>query len=284
MSEYGAELQRKGVKLGFVPTMGYLHAGHLSLLQMLEGHCDVKCASIFVNPAQFGPSEDLKRYPHDEAHDLELLEKAGCNVVFCPTAEEIYPDGYQTYIDVEKLSQPLCGRFRHGHFRGVATVVFKLFNITRCSTAAFGLKDYQQVQVIRQMVTDLHLPVELLLGETVREPDGLAMSSRNAYLSEDKRHIALAIPKSLEKARQIAANGQKKSARLINEMLTVLTSEPQLEVQYIEIVDPNTLEQVEIIAEQAQVLIAVYVGSTRLIDNISIGLGAGTQPIQGVII
>ncbi len=282
--EYGAELRKKGIRLGLVPTMGALHEGHLSLVRLLDGHCDVKAASIYVNPAQFGPSEDLERYPHDEALDLKLLKEAGCEVVFCPEGKEIYPDSYQTYIDVSELSKPLCGRFRPDHFRGVATIVLKLFILTNCSVAAFGLKDYQQAQVIRRMVEDLHLPVELVFGETIREDDGLAMSSRNRYIAEEKRHIALAVPSALEKARQLAAEGQNKSARLINEMKTILTKAAELEVQYIEIVDPNSLEPLEVIGDQAQALVAVFVGTTRLIDNIRIGTGAKTKPITGVSI
>lgn len=264
--------------------MGALHEGHLSLVSSLDLRCDVKAASIFVNPAQFGPSEDLKNYPRDEERDVQMLGDAGCEVVFAPAKEDIYPTGYQTYVDVVELSKPLCGRFRPDHFRGVATVVLKLFNLTNCSVAAFGLKDYQQAQVIRRMVDDLHLPVELVFGETVREADGLAMSSRNRFITDDKRHIALAVPAALEKARLLAAEGQNKSARLINEMKTILTAEAELEVQYIEIVDPFTLKPVEVIEEQAQAMVAVFVGTTRLIDNIRIGTGATTKPIAGVTV
>lgn len=272
MLAHAEGLQREGVHIGLVPTMGSLHQGHLSLVGLLDGNCDVKMASIFVNPAQFAPSEDFEQYPRDEGRDIELLREAGCSLLFCPTVDQMYPQGYQTYVEVEGLSSPLCGRFRPGHFRGVATVVLKLFNLTRCSVAAFGLKDYQQAQVIKRMVQDLHLPVKLLFGETVREDDGLAMSSRNAYLSHLERSVARVIPRSLRRAQRLAAQGITSAERLVLEIKDTLTSEPELRIQYVEIVHTDTLKPLPVITDEAQALVAVYIGKTRLIDNVRLRL------------
>lgn len=270
MSACAAELKHKGIRIGLVPTMGCLHEGHLSLFQLLEGRCDLKAASSFVNPIQFGEGEDLERYPRDEKRDLELLRQVGCELVFIPSAEDMYPVGYETYIDVEELSKPLCGRFRPGHFRGVTTVVLRLFNLTGCSVAAFGLKDYQQAKIIEKMVRNLNLPVELVFGETVREADGLALSSRNRYLGEEECELARLIPKSLETAGRMAEAGETNCKRIIDEMRRILSSCPGLEVQYLESVDPQTLETCHTIGEGVQVMLAVLIGRTRLIDNMRI--------------
>jgi len=272
MTEHAANLQLRGIKLGLVPTMGYLHEGHLSLIRLLDGRCDLKAASIFVNPIQFGPGEDLKRYPRDEDRDVELLEKGGCELVFAPDSSEMYPSDYQTYVDIERMSQPLCGQFRPGHFRGVATVVLRLFNLTRCSVAAFGLKDYQQAMVLRKMVHDLHLPVELIFGETVRETDGLAMSSRNAYLTPEDRQLAQAIPRALKWVRIEAESGSDSIEELKRGMKRILTLKSSVKIQYIEFVHPETLEPCESVGERTQVLVAVFVGGTRLIDNVTVGV------------
>ncbi len=268
--------------MGLVPTMGCLHEGHLSLLRLLDGRCDRKAASIFVNPIQFGEGEDLDKYPRDEAHDLELLAENGCNLVFIPDVQEMYPEDFQTYIEVEKLSKPLCGQFRPGHFRGVATVVNRLFNLTGCSVAAFGLKDYQQARVVERMVEDLNLPVELVFGETVRESDGLAMSSRNAYLSAEERELAVRIPTALEWARRQGENGVDDCGLIRDGMLTILNPLLKIKVQYLSAVDPMTLEPRSEVGGSVQILLAAFIGRTRLIDNIRIGPGSGTKPIKGV--
>ena len=270
MSAYSVELRQKGIRLGLVPTMGFLHEGHLSLFQLLEGRCDLKAASIFVNPIQFGKGEDLDKYPQDEARDLELLEGAGCELVFAPSSEEMYPSGFQTYVNVKELSKPLCGKFRLEHFQGVATVVLRLFNIMGCSVAAFGLKDFQQARVIERMTDDLNLPVELVFGETVRESDGLAMSSRNKYLSGEERELAALIPKSLEWAKVQAASGVSKCAIIVAGMQKMLEFRSGIEIQYIEAVDPVSLESRDEVGDGVQVLLAVYIGKTRLIDNVKI--------------
>ncbi len=282
MAEYAADLQRQGVTLGLVPTMGYLHEGHLSLVRLLEGRCDLKAASIFVNPIQFGQDEDLGRYPRDEERDLELLAEAGCGLVFCPDAADMYPSGFRTSVEVDTLSQPMCGRFRPGHFSGVATVVLKLFNLTRCSVAAFGLKDYQQAQILRRMVEDLNLPVELLFGETIREQDGLALSTRNAYLSPRERETAQAVPKALEWARRRASEDIRDCTELSRGISSILTSRPEVRVQYVELVDPESLEPRNQVGERVLVAVAAFVGTTRLIDNLIVGPGSTMKPIHGV--
>jgi len=279
MLDLGLAFQQQGLKLGLVPTMGYLHEGHLSLLKLLEGKCDIKAASIFVNPLQFGPGEDFERYPRDEAQDLKLLDSAGCDLVFIPSVKDMYPIGFQTYVQVEKLSQPLCGRLRPGHFRGVATVVLRLFTVTRCRYAAFGLKDYQQAVIIRQMTRDLFLNVELLFGKTLREPDGLAKSSRNAYLSVPERHIAARLPFALEWARSAALAGEDKTHNLRLGVEKLIVGNGEATIQYVDIVDPYTLEPLEAVGPKAVLALAVFVGKTRLIDNIMIGPQGESEPV-----
>ena len=251
--------------------MGYLHAGHIELVKQIRSRCDVLIASIFVNPTQFGPNEDFSRYPRDEAHDVALLEEVGVDVVFTPEAATVYPPGFQTYIDVGSLSEVLCGKFRPVHFRGVATIVLKLFRTTHCDIAIFGLKDFQQAAIISRMVADLNLEVELILSPTVRELDGLAMSSRNKLLSEIERKMARAVPRALEAARVAASLGEQKSARLADIVRRKLESDPSILIQYIEIVDPVNLHPVERIGKRSQLAVAVFVGKTRLIDNVAIG-------------
>jgi len=284
MSAYASELQRQGIRLGLVPTMGCLHEGHLSLLRLLNGKCDQKAVSIFVNPIQFGKGEDLDKYPREEDRDLDLLSREGCNLAFIPHAEEMYPSGFQTYVEVEELSKPLCGQFRPDHFRGVSTVVNRLFNLTRCTVAAFGLKDYQQARVIERMVEDLNIPVELVFGEIIRESDGLAMSTRNAYLNADARETAKYIPKALEWARSQAEKGITDCSLILDGMLMILNPLPNVKVQYLSAVDPWTLQSRDEVGESIQILLAVFVGKVRLIDNIRIGPGSGTKPIEGVIV
>jgi len=264
-----------GKRLGLVPTMGALHAGHLSLVRAARGASDVVTASIFVNPTQFGANEDLAKYPRSLERDCKLLESAGVDLVFAPTVEEMYPtsqDGHVrpasvTWVTVEGLSNKLDGRSRPGHFRGVTTVVAKLFHIVEPDAAFFGQKDAAQVAVIRRMVQDLNLPVEIVICPIVREPDGLAMSSRNAYLDPKQRQQALVLHRSLEKVQQMAERGEVGAAELASAGRREVASEPSVRLDYFELVDPVTLDPVEDASRGALVAVAAYVGGTRLIDN-----------------
>lgn len=258
----------QGQRLGLVPTMGALHEGHLSLVRAAKAQCDAVTASIFVNPTQFGPTEDLAKYPRQFERDCELLEAEGVEIVFAPSAEEMYPQGAASWVIVEGLSESLDGRSRPGHFRGVTTVVAKLFHITEPDAAFFGQKDAAQLAVIRRMVRDLDFPVEVVACPIVREPDGLAMSSRNAYLSREERERALVLQRSLQRVQQLFQDGVRDSAKLISAGKQVFESEPAVRLDYFEIVDPETLQPVEEIATNALVAVAAYVGSTRLIDNV----------------
>jgi pantoate--beta-alanine ligase len=261
-----ARMNRK--RVGLVPTMGALHEGHLSLVRAAKKECDAVAVSIFVNPTQFGPTEDLAKYPRQMERDRALLEEEGVDILFAPSVEEIYGRGSITWVLVESLSEKLDGRSRPGHFRGVATVVAKLFNIVEPQIAYFGQKDAAQLAVIRRMVRDLNFPVEIIAGAIVREPDGLAMSSRNAYLSPEERGRALVLQRSLRRAEAEFQSGQRIGAKLISAALEVLASEPQVAVDYLEVINPDTLEPVERITQPALLAIAARVGSTRLIDNV----------------
>ncbi len=266
MRSRSREARGQGLRVGFVPTMGYLHEGHLSLIRRARELSDFVVVSIFVNPTQFGPNEDLDRYPRDMERDRRLCRAEGVDAVFVPSVEELYPEGFQTFVTVEEISRPLCGASRPGHFRGVATVVLKLFHIVEPDVAVFGQKDYQQLQVIRRMVRDLDLPVEIEGFPTVREPDGLAMSSRNAYLSAAERERALTIWRSIRRAEDLVAGGEVCSASLAGEVRRLL-EEAGLRIDYVEIRHPETLEPVERIEPEAVLAIAAFVGNTRLIDN-----------------
>jgi pantoate--beta-alanine ligase len=255
-------------RLGLVPTMGALHAGHLSLVRTAKSQSDAVVVSIFVNPTQFGPTEDLARYPRPFDHDCELLEREKVDIVFAPAVEEMYPKGETTWVTVEGLSDKLDGRSRPGHFRGVTTVVSKLFHIIEPDVAFFGQKDAAQVALIRRMVRDLNFPVEIAVCPIVREPDGLAMSSRNAYLSPEDRRRALVLNRSLGEAEKKFAAGERSVVMLIAAARDVLAREPEVRVDYFEVVDPNTLDPVEQIAATTLVAVAAYVGKTRLIDNV----------------
>ena len=256
-----------GQRLGLVPTMGALHEGHLSLVRAAKARCDTVAVSLFVNPTQFGLNEDLAKYPRPYERDRELLEKEGVAILFAPSAEEMYPQGKATWVVVEGLSERLDGRSRPGHFRGVTTVVSKLFHIIEPDVAFFGQKDAAQSAVIRRMVSDLNFPVEIVICPIVREPDGLAMSSRNAYLNPDERQRALALHRSLNRVEDEFRAGERSAARLIAAATKVFAPEPQIRLDYFEIVDPDSLDPVEQIEHPALVAIAAYVGSTRLIDN-----------------
>jgi pantoate--beta-alanine ligase len=259
-------------RLGLVPTMGALHEGHLSLVRVAKTQCDAVAVSIFVNPTQFGPTEDLSKYPRQFERDCRLLEKEGIDILFAPSVEEIYPSranaGSVTWMTVEGLSEKLDGRSRPGHFRGVTTIVAKLFNIIEPDAAFFGQKDAAQLAVIRRMVLDLNFPVEVVACPIVREPDGLAMSSRNAYLNREERRRALVLQRSLQKTRQRLDAGERSAANLISAGKKVLAGEPGVVLDYFEVIDPDTLDPVEKISKKTLIAVAAYVGSTRLIDNL----------------
>ncbi|MER3401645.1 MAG: pantoate--beta-alanine ligase [Thermoflexus sp.] len=253
---------------GFVPTMGYLHEGHLSLIRRARAENDHVAVSIFVNPTQFGSHEDYNRYPRDLERDLRLLEPLQVDLVFVPSVEEMYPPGFQTWVIVEELSRPLEGASRPGHFRGVATVVAKLFNIVQPDRAYFGQKDAQQAVVIRRMVRDLNFPVEIVVCPTVREPDGLAMSSRNTYLSPQERQAATILFRALQAAKARYEAGERDGERLREAMREVLRGEPLARVDYVSVADPETLEELSRVEGPALLSLAVYIGNTRLIDNL----------------
>jgi pantoate--beta-alanine ligase len=261
------EWKRQGLSIGFVPTMGYLHEGHLALVRRVKELSDRVVVSIFVNPIQFAPGEDYQRYPRDLERDKALLEEEGVDVLFVPTAQEMYPPGFQTYVEVKELSSGLCGRYRPGHFVGVATVVLKLFNIVQPDIAVFGEKDYQQLKVIQRMVQDLNLDVKIIPHPTVREVDGLAMSSRNTYLSPEERKSAIALYKALNLAEELVNQGEKRVATLKEKLKEFIESYPYTKVQYIEFVHPETLKEVERVDEPTLLALAVFVGKARLIDN-----------------
>lgn len=251
----------------FVPTMGFLHEGHLSLMREGRKYGEDLIVSIFVNPTQFGPGEDLETYPRDLKRDLELVRKEGVNTVFIPDVDEIYGERFQTYIELEKLPKHLCGISRPVFFKGVATVVTKLFNIVKPHVAIFGQKDYQQLTVIRQMVRDLNLDIKVIGSPTVREPDGLAMSSRNTYLTPEQRLSALSLNKSLKKAQALVDNGLRDAAEIIETSAALIRSHPETEIDYIAVCDPDTLDDLTTIDRPALMALAVKVGKARLIDN-----------------
>lgn len=248
--------------------MGALHEGHLSLVRATKAQCDLVAVSIFVNPTQFGPAEDLSKYPRQFERDCELLEKEGVDFLFAPSVEEIYPGGAVTWVLVEGLSEKLDGRSRPGHFRGVTTIVAKLFHVFEPAAAFFGQKDAAQLAVIRRMVRDLNFPVEIVAGPIVREPDGLAMSSRNVYLSSEERARALVLQRSLRRVQHEFQAGERISAQMISAGKEVFAGEPLVKLDYFEIVDPETLDPVERVSRASLVAVAAYVGRTRLIDNV----------------
>jgi pantoate--beta-alanine ligase len=260
--------RHSGKRLGFIPTMGALHEGHLSLVRAAGAKCDVVAVSIFVNPLQFGRSEDLAKYPRTFEHDRELLEKEAVDILFVPTPEEMYPAGAVTYVTVEGLSEKLCGKSRPGHFRGVTTVVAKLFHIVEPDVAFFGQKDAAQATIIRRMVQDLNLPVEIAVCPIVREPDGLAMSSRNAYLNPQERKSALALNRALSEVKSRFDQGERNASGLITVGKQTLTRELGVRLDYFEIVDPATLDPMPELTGTVLVALAALVGNTRLIDNI----------------
>lgn len=252
--------------LGLVPTMGYLHEGHLSLIRRAHEECDHVAVSIFVNPTQFGPKEDLAKYPRDLDRDMKLIEPY-TDLLWTPTAEIMYPQGFQTWVEVETMTRPLEGGMRPGHFRGVTTVVAKLFNAFQADKAYFGQKDAQQAAVIRQMVRDLNFPVEIVVCPIVREPDGLAMSSRNVYLDPEQRKAATVLYRSLRTAKEAYENGERNAEQLRQVMKDVLASEPLAQTQYVSCADYDTLEELDTVMGKTLLSMAVFLGKTRLIDN-----------------
>lgn len=260
-----------GKHLGLVPTMGALHEGHLSLIRAAKAQCALVAVSLFVNPLQFGPGEDLAKYPRDFAGDRGLLEQEGVDFLFVPSVEEMYPAGAVTYVTVESLGDKLCGRSRPGHFRGVTTVVSKLFHIVEPDLAFFGQKDAAQVAIIRRMVRDLNSPVQIVTCPIRREADGLAMSSRNAYLDPQQRKFAPALYRSLMEVQKSFDHGEHKADKLIAAGKLVFAEDPAVRLDYLEIVDPDTLDPVDVVSRRALVAVAAFFGKTRLIDNVVLG-------------
>ena len=260
--------RREGKSLGLVPTMGALHEGHLSLVRAAKAQCDLVVVSIFVNPLQFGPNEDLAKYPRNFDRDRELLAKEGADFIFAPSVDQMYPPGAVTYVTVEALSDKLCGRSRPGHFRGVTTVVSKLFNIVEPDRAFFGQKDAAQSTIIRRMVRDLNIPVQVVVCPIVREPDGLAMSSRNSYLDAQQRKSALGLYRSVTAVQGRFDRGERNSHALIEAGKQTFTHEALVRLDYFEIVDPETLDPVDDLSRGGLVAVAAFVGNVRLIDNI----------------
>ncbi|MDH7598047.1 MAG: pantoate--beta-alanine ligase [Sedimentisphaerales bacterium] len=267
-----AVARKKGSVIGLVPTMGALHQGHVSLIKAARADCGYVVVSIFVNPTQFGPGEDFDRYPRPIDQDLEVCRHEGVDLVFAPTIEEMYGEGTLTWVQVDRLTDTLCGRFRPGHFRGVTTVCTKLFNIVQPDRAYFGQKDAQQAVVIQRMVADLNMPLEIVVCPTIREPDGLAASSRNQYLTSDQRSQAPILYKALRRGQEVIEAGLRDPAKVVQQIRHVLDQAPDIRVQYISIVDPQTLEPVDRIVGKVLIAAAVYLGQTRLIDNILLDL------------
>jgi len=258
----------QGQRVGFVPTMGALHEGHLSLVRAARQQCPFVVASVFVNPAQFGPNEDFAKYPRNLERDRQMLESEGVSLLFAPPVEEMYPAGANTFVTVEGLSDKLCGRSRPGHFRGVTTVVSKLFHIVEPDLAFFGQKDAAQAAIIRRMVRDLKFPTEIVVCPIVREADGLAMSSRNAYLDPAQRKQALVLFRALARLQTLVDQGEADSRNLIAAAKSVLADEREVRLDYVEVVNPESLEPVADVSKGALVAVAAFVGNTRLIDNL----------------
>ena len=275
MKEYARGARAEGLVIGLVPTMGALHEGHTALVKRARQECSRVIASVFVNPKQFGPKEDYKKYPRDLEKDAEKLAAAGVDALFAPEAADVYPDGFRTYVDVEGISERLEGRSRPGHFRGVATVVLKLFEIVQPHSAYFGRKDAQQVRIIGEMTRDLNLDAEIVVCPIVREADGLALSSRNAYLSVEERKAATALHRALTVAQSELAAGVRDAAQLQVVMRRIIEAEPLATADYAEIVSADTFEPVVRVARSCYAVLAVFVGKTRLIDNLLIEPASG---------
>jgi len=275
MRRWAEAARCEGRTIGFVPTMGALHHGHASLMAAARSECERVVVSLFVNPAQFGPGEDFDRYPRTIEADRALCERERVDILFAPSVADMYPPGAETTVDVGTLGNVLCGEFRPGHFRGVATVVTKLFAIVAPHRAYFGQKDYQQTVVIRRLVEDLRLGVAVVVRPTIREPDGLAASSRNAYLSPDERRRATSLFTALGEARRLIAAGERSPGKIREALGVILTNDAQIRVDYITVIHPETLQPVETVTGRVVVALAVWIGTTRLIDNIVIEVGNG---------
>ncbi|EKD52010.1 MAG: pantoate-beta-alanine ligase [uncultured bacterium] len=268
MQKLAREIKQKNT-IALVPTMGFLHEGHLSLVRLAIKKADVVIVTIFVNPTQFGPHEDFQKYPRDTNSDLQKLGKLDVDYVFVPTSESMYPEGHQTSVGVSRLTQPLCGKSRPGHFDGVALVVNKLFNITQPDFAVFGLKDYQQLVVIERLVKDLNMPITIVRGKTIREKDGLAMSSRNAYLNPQERQLAKALNRGLSKIKKVCANGACTVLQMKTQFYSEIPDDHRVRVDYLEVLDANRLTLIKKYQRNnTLVAAAVFVGKTRLIDNL----------------
>lgn len=267
MQSFSSNLRREGKRIAFVPTMGYFHEGHLALMREAKKMADCVVVSIYVNPTQFGPKEDFSKYPRDFDRDLKMAKSVDADVVFYPSDKEMYPANYQTYVDVEKVTKNLCGMSRPVHFRGVTTVCNKLFNIVKPHVAVFGKKDFQQFITIKRMVDDLNMDLQIIGYPTVRESDGLAMSSRNKYLNKEQRKSALSLFASLKLAQKFYSAGEKKSSVVINKVETLIKKAPYTAIDYIKICDTKTLKDTDKIKDQSVIALAVKVGNTRLIDN-----------------
>lgn len=267
MHKVSLVLKGEGGAIGFVPTMGALHKGHVTLIDKAKRENNKVVLSIFVNPIQFAPGEDYHSYPRDKERDEIMASRSGVDVLFLPSADEMYPDGYETFVNVEGITELLCGKFRHGHFKGVATVVLKLFNIVMPDRAYFGEKDYQQMLVIKRMVNDLNLNVDIVSMPTVREEDGLAMSSRNTYLDSRERVSAVSLYKAIKTSEDMVKNGERDTMKIINEMERIIRSETAAKIDYISICDPDTLKDIKTINGRALAALSVRIGNARLIDN-----------------
>ncbi|MCS6829983.1 MAG: pantoate--beta-alanine ligase [Armatimonadota bacterium] len=259
-----------GKTVGFVPTMGYFHEGHLNLMRRAKAECDLCVVSLFVNPTQFGPAEDFQRYPRDFARDASMAESAGVDLLFAPEVEEMYPEGYQTYVDVAGVTRRLEGAARPGHFRGVATVCAKLFNIVQADRVYFGKKDYQQLKVIQRMVRDLNIPVEIVPCETVREPDGLAMSSRNVYLKPVERQAATVLYRALCAGRDAILAGERDGQKVQQIVEQIIATEPLVKTEYVDVADAESLEPLKELKGEVLISLAARVGVARLIDNLTV--------------
>jgi len=275
MKAYSREAKSQGKSIGLVPTMGFLHEGHMSLVRAAGEECDVVVLSIFVNPVQFGPGEDYEKYPRDMERDKKIAEETGVDHIFAPGVDEMYPDGYATYIEPEgHMASILCGKSRPGHFKGVDTVVAKLFNIVSPDKSYFGQKDAQQAVIIRQMVKDLNMNTEIRVMPIVREDDGLAASSRNAYLTGDERRQALGLYRSLKEAERLVSGGERSAGKLKKEMEKILLEGKDVRVDYIEAVDARTLKEVDLLKGETLIAVAAVVGNTKLIDNTVVRSGS----------
>lgn len=274
----------RGQKVALIPTMGYLHQGHLSLVELAKARADYLVASLFVNPAQFGPHEDFSHYPRDEARDRKLLQGQGVDLLFVPTVEEIYPQESRITFDIRELADHLCGARRPGHFNGVLLVVTKLFNIVQPDFAVFGQKDLQQLLIIKRMARDLNFPIEIVAGPTVREPDGLAMSSRNTYLNPEERRQSTSLYRALRRAKALIDQGEQESQRVMAEMERLIQAEaPLSHIDYISVVDLETLQPLERLAGRCAIALAAFLGRTRLIDNLVLEISAdGAREIPAI--